>query len=686
MTVAFDAAVESVRTGTTDPHTWTHTPVGTPRAIVVAVVKGIAAASVVSSVTYGGVAMTLVSEGADAATEPGRAQLFFLGSGIPTGAQTVSVDLTSATTDDIEFVSLSYTAAADCAVESVSSIDGDVANPSVFLPANGKSCIAVCALYSGGANVPVGTLLTGMSRVHDHDLGAFVATVDRQTSPSSSDFTIGYTLATDDVALAALNFAEVPAPVSDVPFIREGVGWADMRFATNPRRARPARLASAIIAYLDIPETPADQVAQDTGAGSDASSSTATLAAAETGTGTDAATAGAAQVRPETGTGTDAATETAAHVRAETGAGTDASTGAADQVRPETAAGVDASSSAATLASADTAAGTDAAAKVESYTAADSGAGTDAAIAAAAQVRPETGAGADAATPGAAQVRPDTAAGSDASTKAESYVGSDAGAGTDASSSTAAQVRPETGAGSDASSSAAAMAPVDSGTGTDAATEASALTPAETGAGTDAIGSRAFGAADQGAGLDTSTVVGSDTKLTNDQAAGTEVSQLAAAIAALETGAAADASSSAATATRPETVAGSDASSLGAVLARVETAAGSDSAAATAAGGASDIATGSDAAIVTVLYLVAQPGVGAELAVLAAHYAASESGLGTDTGTRIAPDLTLPGSATVGGSPDGLDLADGPATSATVAGVAPGLIVGGGPTGSVEIR
>jgi len=96
MAVAFDAVSES-HTGTTASaseasFSWTHSPVGTPRGVVVFVFIIAADADYVTSVTYGGTAMTENPTFAfDSADEPGRTYAFSLGSSVPTGNQTVVV-------------------------------------------------------------------------------------------------------------------------------------------------------------------------------------------------------------------------------------------------------------------------------------------------------------------------------------------------------------------------------------------------------------------------------------------------------------------------------------------------------------------------------------------------------------------------------------------------------------------
>jgi hypothetical protein len=76
---------------------FTHTPVGTPKGVLVYAIENAAASTITAEITgctYGGIAMTQVANSPaqnTAATEDGLVYGFFLGSGIPTGIQTVTV-------------------------------------------------------------------------------------------------------------------------------------------------------------------------------------------------------------------------------------------------------------------------------------------------------------------------------------------------------------------------------------------------------------------------------------------------------------------------------------------------------------------------------------------------------------------------------------------------------------------
>lgn len=148
MAVAFDAVSTSDRTGTSDPHTFTHTPSGTPRGILLAFAQDPATSSDIDTITYGGVSMSRVVDASDTADEPGMAEVWFLGSSIPTGAQTVQVDfVTASPTDDYLFLCVSVTASSDTEVVDSGIVEENQADPSVSLTYSSRTCLAVGALF-----------------------------------------------------------------------------------------------------------------------------------------------------------------------------------------------------------------------------------------------------------------------------------------------------------------------------------------------------------------------------------------------------------------------------------------------------------------------------------------------------------------------------------------------------------
>lgn len=215
--VALDASTESVRTGTQDPYTFNHTgraeANGGIQGVIVTAIHGTSSTDHVSTVTYGGVSMSRVIRATDTVTEPGAAEIWFLGTGLSGkgGTQTISADLTSATTDDIEFCAITLVTndGSDIEVIDSDSISENATNPSVTLQYGGRYAISIGALYGGGA-APSSFVPNGnCTEVTSEDLGAFYAFVLRQTTPGTSDFAIGGTAATDDVAYVAAAFAKV---------------------------------------------------------------------------------------------------------------------------------------------------------------------------------------------------------------------------------------------------------------------------------------------------------------------------------------------------------------------------------------------------------------------------------------------------------------------------------------------
>src|SRR5687767_14850053 len=131
MAVAFDAASRSTTGFDNNTVTWTHTPVGTPRGVVVIV--GIEGASdQIASVTYGGVAMTRMRTAHRTTAEAGGCFGYFLGSGIPTGAQSVTVTTNPSTgSNDWAACCTTWTAAANT--------DGSIGNQATSAAATNPS-------------------------------------------------------------------------------------------------------------------------------------------------------------------------------------------------------------------------------------------------------------------------------------------------------------------------------------------------------------------------------------------------------------------------------------------------------------------------------------------------------------------------------------------------------------------
>lgn len=205
MTIAFDATSGSaalINTATTT--NWTHTPVGVPGAVVVLIPQGINTDQV-SAVTYGGVALSRVRSDTRAVTETCRVYIYFLGSGIPTGAQTVAVTTTG--TNPMWPQAITYTAAQNTVVNVQAGLDaGIIANPSLALSPTAQAGLAyVCA---SGLNAPVSTPQAGLTQAAARDLGTISGHMGYKVV-SAGATTVGWTSAIDDVCHAGVGITEL---------------------------------------------------------------------------------------------------------------------------------------------------------------------------------------------------------------------------------------------------------------------------------------------------------------------------------------------------------------------------------------------------------------------------------------------------------------------------------------------
>jgi len=219
MTIGVDATrTEFIRTDTSDPYSsgFSYTPTSTPRGIVVTAIHADTSTDHVVGITYGGVAMARAVTAADTATEPGRADIWWLGASVPTGTQALVADLASGTTDDIQFVVFGLTGAADIEVVDTDAIQVNTSNPSLTMNYAGRTCVSIGAFFYGGSAAP--TPNANMTNLHTHDFTAQFGSVDMQTTPGTSDFVFSYT-ANDDTGLAVASFSEV-LPLAIVPIVQ----------------------------------------------------------------------------------------------------------------------------------------------------------------------------------------------------------------------------------------------------------------------------------------------------------------------------------------------------------------------------------------------------------------------------------------------------------------------------------
>jgi hypothetical protein len=204
MAVAHSAASES-HTGTTGStnqtsFSWTHTQTGTPQGVLV-FVHTISATDTVTSVTYGGTGLTRVDGGAaiDSAGEPGRTDLFFLGSGLASGNQTITVNRTNNATV-MYAAAATVTAATDTNVTGIVLLEGDgtMAVQSVTDGGAPTNSLRYAGAYSGLASPPPAG--TGSTLLTSIDFGQFGAAMVRETTAGTGARDVGFNSNSDDRA------------------------------------------------------------------------------------------------------------------------------------------------------------------------------------------------------------------------------------------------------------------------------------------------------------------------------------------------------------------------------------------------------------------------------------------------------------------------------------------------------
>lgn len=251
MAVAFDA-FNSGAAGTGNL-SWTHTPVGTPRAVIVTIGQGGGGSNVdeVTSVTYGGVAMTEISGSPQlhedaGGTDDGANYVYFLGSNIPTGAQTVEVTVSGAHVK--RATSTTLTASADTEViDADSSLNGALGtNPSVTLQLNGRASFAAIKFFSYHGDPVNISPLSGWTSRNESDFGGSTGGTYTYDTIGTADVTAGWT--SSATSGAGLAFAVSEVQVTDR---RVHTTWAEFEAPFASRKA------IATWAEFELPEVTA---------------------------------------------------------------------------------------------------------------------------------------------------------------------------------------------------------------------------------------------------------------------------------------------------------------------------------------------------------------------------------------------------------------------------------------------
>jgi hypothetical protein len=197
MAIAHDASSVSGSSVSQSSFQWTHTPSGTSAGVWVAVFNLSSSTDTATSVSYGESNVPAVSGGraVDLATEPGSCKLFFLGSGIPTGAQTVTITRTF-NADLMYAVACTQTSAGVIATEVVGiqllQDDGTVAEQSVIDGNPGTSSLRYAAGYFGHDTLPTAGANSTETGMQSLDAGGNGFVTVRESSGGQGARDIGF--------------------------------------------------------------------------------------------------------------------------------------------------------------------------------------------------------------------------------------------------------------------------------------------------------------------------------------------------------------------------------------------------------------------------------------------------------------------------------------------------------------
>src|SRR3990167_9184029 len=275
MAVVHDASSES-HTGTTGSaseasFTWDHTPVGTPRGILI-FVNTIRDVDYTTSVTYGGVNVPIIpgAYAVDTVTEPGFVQAYFLGSGIPTGTQAVIVNRTN-NTSVMYAVAISVTATENTIpahlIRLHQSGTGAYSEQNIDDGSPGTNSVRYAGGYWGGNDpVPAGANSTSLQSI---DFGSFTFHVVRETTAGQGARPVGFNSSggTDDRAGVHLAIREVIGDItaSNLTTGTDSDGGSGSSTASITLSANRLILLT-VVSKTDITTNPNTPTATSTGA------------------------------------------------------------------------------------------------------------------------------------------------------------------------------------------------------------------------------------------------------------------------------------------------------------------------------------------------------------------------------------------------------------------------------------
>jgi hypothetical protein len=218
---AFDAISTMAGNGTGN-FSFTHTPVSTaPKGVLFIAAQDVGVTEEITSVTYGGIALTHVALSPlvkDAGTEDGVIYGYFLGSSVPTGAQTVAVVVSTPIISSKRGIAVTLTSTASTVEvgDTTTLNSASVTNPSVVVDTTATSFVIGC-LFSGQNAITSVTESTDYTLLaSEHDFGGTVASWQCRTNNSTSTgTTVNWTAGSEKAGILAIAIRDVVSAVTN---------------------------------------------------------------------------------------------------------------------------------------------------------------------------------------------------------------------------------------------------------------------------------------------------------------------------------------------------------------------------------------------------------------------------------------------------------------------------------------
>ena len=224
-TITFDFASEG--TGTTT-FTWSHAGGANPEGGVVACMCSACTTDVISGAKWGASSMTLVGNAIDTVGEPGSVEVYWIGSSVPSGTQTIECTVSSGT-DAKHGVAIGVQANGNVQLAGTfCTIDtGDPDDPSCTVTGISGARFGFAFLFSGLNDPTSITAGAGFTLGPDNDYGTKSSISEYESSQGSGNLTAAFTTtAADDVAMLGMAFQQVTADSGFAP--RRGVMISDL--------------------------------------------------------------------------------------------------------------------------------------------------------------------------------------------------------------------------------------------------------------------------------------------------------------------------------------------------------------------------------------------------------------------------------------------------------------------------